>query len=97
MRLARGADRGPSPFGRLVAAVSVGVVEGEERLDLAYLEDRDAHVDANVVMLEPQRFVEVQGTGEHDSFSRAQLDILLDLADKGIAELFLAQRRALGW
>ena len=86
-----------SPFGQLVAAVSVGVVEGEERLDLAYLEDRDAHVDANVVMLEPQRFVEVQGTGEHASFSRAQLDILLDLADKGIAELFRAQRRALGW
>ena len=55
----------PSPFGRLVAAVSVGVVEGEVRLDLAYLEDKDAGVDANVVMLEPDRFVEVQGTGEH--------------------------------
>src|SRR5215213_9247274 len=75
----------PSPFGRLVAAVSVGVIEGEERLDLAYLEDRDAQVDANVVMLEPQRFVEVQGTGEHDSFSRAQLDTLLDMAERGIA------------
>src|SRR6185295_2193610 len=87
----------PSPFGRLVAAVSVGVVEGEERLDLAYLEDRDAHVDANVVMLEPARFVEVQGTGEHDSFTRAQLDILLDLAESGIAQLFAAQRQVLGW
>jgi len=87
----------PSPFGRLVAAVSVGVVDGEERLDLAYLEDRDAQVDANVVMLEPARFVEVQGTGEHDSFSREQLDILLDLAERGIAELFQAQRKVLGW
>jgi ribonuclease PH len=87
----------PSPFGQLVAAVSVGVVEGEERLDLAYLEDRDAHVDANVVMLDPARFVEVQGTGEHDSFTRAQLDILLDLAESGIAQLFAAQRQVLGW
>jgi ribonuclease PH len=87
----------PSPFGRLVAAVSVGVVEAEERLDLAYLEDRDAHVDANVVMLDPDRFVEVQGTGEHDSFSRAQLDILLDLAESGITQLFAAQRQVLGW
>jgi ribonuclease PH len=85
-----------SPFGQLVAAVSVGVVDGEERLDLAYLEDRDAGVDANVVMLEPDRFVEVQGTGEHASFTRGQLDILLDLARGGIAELFEAQRRALG-
>ena len=87
----------PSPFGQLVAAVSVGVVEGEERLDLAYLEDRDAGVDANVVMLDPARFVEVQGTGEHDSFSRAQLHTLLDLAESGIAQLFAAQRQALGW
>jgi len=87
----------PSPFGQLVAAVSVGVVEGEERLDLAYLEDRDAHVDANVVMLDPARFVEVQGTGEHDSFTRGQLDILLDMAESGIAQLFAAQRQVLGW
>ena len=77
--------------------MSVGVVDGEERLDLAYLEDRDAHVDANIVMLEPARYVEVQGTGEHDSFSRAQLDVLLDLAGLGITELFRAQREALGW
>ncbi|HEU5039500.1 MAG TPA: ribonuclease PH [Gemmatimonadales bacterium] len=87
----------PSPFGQLVAAVSVGVIEGEERLDLAYLEDRDAGVDTNVVMLDPARFVEVQGTGEHGTFSRTQLDSLLDLAERGIAELFAAQRQALGW
>ena len=86
-----------SPFGRLVSAVSVGVVERELLVDLAYLEDRDAEVDANVVMLEPAQFVEVQGTGEHGSFSRAELGTLLDLAERSCAELFAAQRRALGW
>jgi ribonuclease PH len=87
----------PSPFGKLVAAVSVGVVDGEERLDLAYLEDRDAGVDANVVMLHPADYVEVQGTGEHGTFSRLQLDRLLDLAGAGISELFAAQKQVLGW
>ena len=87
----------PSPFGRLVAAVSVGIVDGEHRLDLAYLEDRDADVDANVVTLEPDQFVEVQGTGEHGTFARADLDRLLDLATRGIDQLFAAQRSALGW
>ena len=86
----------PSPFGNLVAAVSVGIVDGEERLDLAYLEDRDAAVDSNVVMLHPADFVEVQGTGEHGTFSRPQLDRLLDLAGSGIAELFAAQKQVLG-
>ena len=87
----------PSPFGRLVAAVSVGVVDGEPRLDLAYAEDRVAEVDANVVLLEPDRFVEVQGTGEAGTFARADLDRLLDLAHDGVAELFRMQRAALGW
>jgi ribonuclease PH len=87
----------PSPFGQLVAAVSVGIVEGEHRLDLAYLEDREADVDSNVVMLEPARYVEVQGTGERGTFARADLDRLLDLAGNGIAQLFAAQRAALGW
>jgi ribonuclease PH len=72
-------------------------VAGEPLLDLAYVEDKDAHVDANVVMREPDRFVEVQGTGENATYSRAELDVLLDLAGKGIRELFAAQRRALGW
>jgi ribonuclease PH len=87
----------PSPFGRLVAAVSVGVVAGEVRLDLAYAEDKDAGVDANMVMLEPSQFVEVQGTGEHGTFSRAELETLLNLAEQGIADLFQAQRKVLGW
>lgn len=86
-----------SPFGRLVAAVSVGVVDGEHRLDLAYLEDKDAEVDANIVMLEPDRFVEVQGTGEGSTYSRSDLDALLDLGRAGIADLFRLQRQALGW
>ncbi|HEV8600353.1 MAG TPA: ribonuclease PH [Gemmatimonadales bacterium] len=87
----------PSPFGALIAAVSVGVVEGEVCLDLAYTEDRDAAVDANVVMRAPDQFVEVQGTGEHGTFSRAELDRLVDLAGQGITRLFAAQRKALGW
>ncbi len=85
----------PNPFGRLVAAISVGIVDGEPRLDLAYLEDRDAGVDANIVMVHPDQFVEVQGTGEHGTFARAELDRLIALAEGGIAELFRAQQAAL--
>ncbi|MBP2648361.1 MAG: ribonuclease [Gemmatimonadetes bacterium] len=87
----------PSPFGTLVAAVSVGIVDTEPRLDLAYLEDRDAGVDANIVLLEPNRFVELQGTAEHGTFSREEFDDLLVHAERGITELFGAQRKALGW
>ena len=86
-----------SPFGALVAAVSVGVIDGEPRLDLMYLEDRDAGVDANFVMREPSDFVEVQGTGESGTFTRGELDTLLDLGHRGISQLFAAQRSALGW
>jgi ribonuclease PH len=80
-----------------VAAVSVGIVEGQVLLDLAYAEDKDAGVDANVVMRAPESFVEVQGTGEHGTFSRAELDQVLDQATKGIGRLFDIQRQALGW
>ena len=86
----------PDPFARLVAAVSVGIVDGEPRLDLCYAEDKGAEVDANVVVAEPDAFVEVQGTGEAGTFSRAQLDRLLDLAREGTDRLFAAQRAALG-
>jgi ribonuclease PH len=86
-----------SPFGRLVAAVSVGIVGGQPMLDLAYVEDKDAGVDANLVMLEPDQFVEVQGTGEHGTFVRSELDAILDLATGGIQQLFTLQRQALGW
>ncbi len=86
----------PSPFGQLVAAVSVGMVAGEPLLDLCYAEDKDAEVDANVVQLEPDRFVEVQGTAEGAPFSRPELDTMVDLAQTGIATLFEIQRQVLG-
>jgi ribonuclease PH len=88
---------GSNPFGSLVAAISVGIVDGEPRLDLAYLEDRDAGVDANIVMREPSSFVEVQGTGENGTFSREELDVILGYGQQGIATLFGMQRAALGW
>ena len=85
-----------SPVRRRVAGVSVGVVGGEARLDLDYSEDVVADVDMNVVMSSEGRFVEVQGTGEHGTFDRAELDRLLDLAVSGLAELDARQRSALG-
>jgi ribonuclease PH len=85
-----------SAFGQLVAAVSVGKVAGENRVDLAYLEDRDAEVDANVVMLESKQYVEVQGTGERGTFGRSELTALLDLADNALLQLFALQRVAIG-
>ena len=84
-----------SPVRKRVAAVSVGVVDGEPRLDLDYDEDVRAGVDMNVVLSDDGRIVEVQGTAEHGTFSRAELDGLMDLAVSGIAELDAAQRRAL--
>lgn len=85
-----------SPVKRRVAAVSVGVVAGEARLDLEYVEDVAAAVDMNVVMSSEGGFVEVQGTGEHGTFDRGELDALLALAGKGVRELDEAQRRTLG-
>jgi ribonuclease PH len=85
-----------TPVKRRVAGVSVGVIKGEPRLDLEYIEDVVADVDMNVVMSSEARFVEVQGTGEHGTFDRAELDRLLDLAAKGLAELDARQRSALG-
>ena len=79
-----------------VAAVSVGMVDGEARLDLEYVEDRDAEVDFNVVMTGSGKFIEVQGTGEEATFTRKQLDALVDLAAGGIADITKAQKAALG-
>lgn len=78
-----------------IAAVSVGLVDGEIRLDLEYVEDRDAEVDFNVVMTGAGQFIEVQGTGEEATFSRGQLDALVDCAVGGIAEITRQQRLAL--
>src|SRR5690606_22607497 len=80
----------------LVSAVSVGIVNGTPLLDLCYAEDVEAEVDMNVVMTDAGEFVEVQGTGEEAVFSRAQLDALLGLAEKGCRELAALQRGILG-
>jgi ribonuclease PH len=85
-----------SPVKRRVAAVSVGVVDGEVRADLEYAEDVKAAVDMNVVMSSSGGFVEVQGTGEHGTFDRAELDRLIAMAVRAIGELDAAQRQALG-
>ena len=84
-----------SPVRRRVAAVSVGLIDGEPRLDLDYEEDVRAGVDMNVVMSSEGRFVEVQGTGEHGTFAREELDALLALAVAGITTLDGLQRAAL--
>ena len=85
-----------SPVRRRVAAVSVGTLGSELRLDLEYAEDVRADVDMNVVMTSERRFVEVQGTGEHGTFDRGVLDGLLALSERGIAQLLDAQAAALG-
>lgn len=76
-----------NPLADSVAAISVGLLEGEELLDLAYLEDKDAEVDFNVVMTGRGRFVEVQGAGEESTFSYEQLQQLIALAQKGLRNL----------
>ena len=85
-----------SPVRRRVAAVSVGIVDGIARLDLDYEMDVRAEVDMNVVMSSEGQFVEVQGTGEHGTFDRTQLDELLRLATHGISLLDAQQRSVLG-
>jgi ribonuclease PH len=85
----------PSPLATSVAAVSVGVVDGEQRLDLCYEEDVVAETDMNVVCTGAGDFVEVQGTAEGAPFDRSTLDSLLDLAALGCAELTEVQRKVL--
>jgi len=84
------------PLRGSVAAVSVGIIDGEPRLDLPYEEDVRAETDMNVVMTGDGRFVEVQGTAEGAPFDRAMLDSLLGLAEKGCADLTRLQEEALG-
>ena len=85
-----------SPLRDFVAAVSVGVVRGTPLLDLEYTEDSACDTDMNVVMTGSGGFVEVQGTAEGTPFSRAEMDRLLALAEKGIRELNALQKAALG-
>lgn len=84
-----------SPLRHQVAAVSVGSIEEEPFLDLNYPEDTAAEVDFNVVMNERQEFIEVQGTAESDSFTRQQLNQLMDLAESGIQDFFASQKEAI--
>ncbi len=84
------------PIQDYVAAVSVGVINGESVLDLRYSEDSTAEVDMNVVMTGSGEFIEVQGTGEHAPFSKKRLSELLSLAEDGVSQLMKAQAAALG-
>jgi ribonuclease PH len=83
---------GASPIVQHIAAVSVGVVDGEVRLDLEYAEDVAADTDCNVVMTGDGKFVEVQGTAEGDAFDRDELNRMLDLASGGIGRLIQYQK-----
>ncbi len=82
-----------NPLQCLAAAVSVGIVDGEPRLDLNYVEDRDAEVDANVIGLSTGGFAEIQATNEHGAFNREHLDGMLDLAQNALDRLFDLQRQ----
>ncbi|MGL4912431.1 MAG: ribonuclease PH [Romboutsia sp.] len=84
------------PVRNFVSAISVGIVNQEHVLDLCYEEDSNAQVDMNIIMTDKGEFVEVQGTGEERPFSRADLNALLELGEKGNKELIKAQRAALG-
>ena len=79
-----------------VAAVSVGIIEGTSILDLAYAEDSTAEVDMNIVCTGAGKFIEIQGTAEREPFTRDQMNEMLALAEKGINDLFVIQRNALG-
>ena len=83
------------PLRSSVAAVSVGIVDGQVLLDLPYAEDARAQVDLNLVRTGGNEFVEIQGTGESATFDRAQLDSMLELGSKGIAELTRMQQKVL--
>jgi len=83
------------PLKHLIAAVSVGIYQGEPVLDLDYAEDANAHTDMNIVMTDNGAFVEIQGTAEGDTFHETQLQSLLSLAKKGIHEIISKQQAAL--
>jgi ribonuclease PH len=84
-----------SPVKKLVAAISVGVVNGEAMLDLNYEEDKEASVDLNVVLNEEAQFVEVQGSGEEATFNEEEFAAMLGFAKAGVSELILAQRQVI--
>lgn len=85
------------PLLGLVAAVSVGIKDGQAYLDLDYSEDSTCDTDLNVVMTQAGGFIEIQGTAEEKPFSRAEANAMLDLAESGIRQLIEAQQKALNW
>ncbi len=93
--LLKAGDIKDDPLTSHVAAVSCGIYGGVPVLDLDYLEDSDAGTDANFVMNDRQGLIEIQGSAEGATFSRAEFEQLMDLAEKGIAELVLAQKAAI--
>lgn len=84
------------PITDFLAATSMGIIEGEERLDLCYEEDSSAQVDMNLVMTGQGKMVEIQGTAEEYPFTRKQMNRLLDLGEKGVQELIVIQKIVLG-
>ncbi|MCF6461203.1 ribonuclease PH [Clostridium sp. Cult3] len=84
------------PISNFVSAISVGIVDNKVMLDLCYEEDHRASVDMNIVMTDDGQFIEIQGTGEESTFSKMELNKLLDFAEKGNNELIIKQREALG-
>jgi len=85
-----------TPIIESIAAVSVGIVDGQAMLDLTYEEDSTADVDMNVIMTGAGMFVEIQGTAENNTFSRVEMNKLMDLAEKGVARLSQLQSEAMG-
>jgi ribonuclease PH len=94
-RLQASGELADDPIRSAVAATSVGIVGGQLRLDLDYAEDVQAEVDLNLVMTSVGQFIEIQGTGEHGTFSSTQLEAMLALGRRGIAQLTAAQMFAL--
>ncbi|MBV9179785.1 MAG: ribonuclease PH, partial [Acidobacteria bacterium] len=84
-----------APLRALVAAVSVGIVDGEPLLDLCYEEDSRADVDMNFAMTSEDKFVEVQATAEHQVFDQSQLEVMISLARRGLESLFEQQKAVL--
>ncbi|MBE9077402.1 ribonuclease PH [Romeria aff. gracilis LEGE 07310] len=93
--LLKAGDLVTSPIQHQIGAISVGLLEGQPLLDLNYPEDLAADIDFNVVMTGQRQFIEVQGTAEANSFSREQLNQMLDCAEKGIGDLLKLQQAAL--
>ncbi len=91
----RGGLKAGDPVKQMIAAVSVGIYQGEPVLDLDYLEDSAAETDLNVVMTDAGGFIEVQGTAEGAPFQPAELNAMLALAQDGVRQLFELQRAAL--